>query len=135
MPGDVFEEDPAEGWTEFPGDPGDIGPEVAFIVGALALSSGAEWLAGVSGKQGVEGSGEGAGIEGGDIVPDRGVGQVAGALGGNEDGPRVCLPFDVAAGMETRLRETEAHIQPSSACAEGESVKGTWHHVMPPPVS
>lgn len=133
--GDVFEEDPPEGWTEFPGDPGDIRPEMAFIVGTLALSSGAEWLAGVSGKQGVEGSGEVAGIEGGDIVPDRGVGQVSGALGGNEGLTGICLPFDVAAGMEARLRETEAHIQAPAACAEGEAVLGTWHHVMPPPVS
>ena len=132
---DVFEEAPAKGWAKFSDDPGNVVPEPPRVFIEVALSCEAFRLAGVSGKQGVEGAGEGASIEGGDIVPDRGVGQVSSALGGNEDGPRVCLPFDVAAGMEVWLGETEAQIQPAASCAEGESVKGTWHHVMPPPVS
>jgi hypothetical protein len=52
MAGDVFEEDPVEAGAEFPGDPCNIGPEVALIVGAPALAGGAERLAGVSGEKG-----------------------------------------------------------------------------------
>jgi hypothetical protein len=59
--GDVFEEDPCG--TAFPDNPGDIGPEVAGIVGPSALSGSAEGLAGVSGKDDVEGTAEGPGIE------------------------------------------------------------------------
>lgn len=125
MPGDIFEEDPVEAGTEFPGDPGNIGPEVPLIVGAPALSGGAERLAGVSGKQGVEGSGEWPGVKSGEVVPDRGRSEVSGLLGGDEDAARVFLPLDIASRVEAGLRETEAHIQSAAACAEGEAVFGT----------
>jgi hypothetical protein len=66
--GDVFEEDPFGG--TFPDDAGDLGPEVAGIVGASALPGRAERLAGISGEHDVEGAAEGAGIEGAQIIPD-----------------------------------------------------------------
>lgn len=125
MTGDVFEEDPPETGAEFTGNAGDIGPEVSLIIGALALSCSAERLAGVSGEEGVEGPGEWAGIEGGDIVPDRGVGQVSCRHCRDEDGSGVWLPFDVAARVEARIGKTEAHIQAAASSAEGEAVKGT----------
>lgn len=125
MAGDVFEEDPAQCRPEFPGDAGNVWPKVPLILGPAALSGRAERLAGVSGKQGVEGPGEGSSIEGGDIVPDRGVGQVSGPLGGNEGLARVILPLDEAARVELRLGEHEAHIKSAAACAEGEAVSGT----------
>nr|WP_323033669.1 hypothetical protein [Paracoccus sp. (in: a-proteobacteria)] len=59
--GDVLEKDPFG--TAFRDNPGDVGPEVAGIVGPSALSGGAERLAGVSGKDDVEGTVKGAGIE------------------------------------------------------------------------
>lgn len=129
MPGDVFEEDPVEAGAEFTGDPCDIGPEVALVIGPLALSGGAERLARVSGKQGVEGSGEWPGVEGCEVIPDRGRGEVSGLLGGDEDAAGVFLPLDIASRVEAGLRETEAHIQSAAACAEGEAVFGTWHHI------
>ncbi len=132
MPGDVFEENPVEAGAEFTGDPGNIGPEMALVIGPLALPSGAERLAGVSGEKGVEGSGERPSVEGCEVVPDRGRGEVSGLLGGDEDAPRVFLPFDIASRVEAGFRETEAHIQAAAACAEGEAVFGTWHHVIRP---
>ncbi|GGW46986.1 hypothetical protein GCM10011452_38240 [Gemmobacter lanyuensis] len=123
MPGDVFEEDPFG--AAFAHDAGDIGPEVAGIVGAAALSCRAEGLARVSGQDGVEGAAEGPGIEAAQVGPDRGRGEVARALGGDEHRPWPVLPFDEGAGMITGLGEHEAQIKASAACAEGQSVPGT----------
>ena len=121
--GDVFEEDPFGG--AFPDDAGDLGPQVAGIVGTTALSGGAERLAGVTGEDDVEGTAEGAGIECSQIVPDRGWGEVSGALGRDEDGAGPILPLDEGAGVEVKFGEHDAQIQASAACAEGQSVPGT----------
>ncbi len=123
MPGDVFEKDPFG--AAFADDPGNVGPEVAGIVGATALSGRAEGLAGISGKDSIERAAEGAGVEAAQVGPDRGRGEIPRALGGDEDRPWPVLPFDEGAGVVTGLGEHEAQIQASAACAEGESVPGT----------
>ena len=92
--GDVFEEDPFG--AAFPDDAGDIGPEVAGIVGATAFSGRAEGLAGI-----------------------------ACALGCDEDRPWPVLPLDEGAGVIAGFGEHEAQIKASAACAEGQSVPGT----------
>lgn len=122
MPGDVFEEDPFG--MAFADDAGDVGPEVARIVGPTALSSSAEGLAGVSGKNGIEGAAEGAGVKAAQVGPDWGRGEVSCALGGDEDQPWPVLPFDEGAGVIAGLGQHEAQIKASAACAEGESVPG-----------
>ncbi len=121
--GDVFEEDPCG--AAFADDAGDIGPEVAGIVGATALSGGAERLAGVSGDNDVECASEDTGIETAEIIPDRGRGEILCALGGDEDGAGPVLPFDKGAGVIAGFGEHEAQIKASAACAEGQSVPGT----------
>jgi hypothetical protein len=121
--GDVFEEDPCG--TAFSDDAGDIGPEVAGIVGASTFSGGAEGLTGISGEDRIEGPAEGPGIEASQIIPDWGRGEVPRALGGNEDGAGPVLPFDKGAGVIAGLGEHEAQIKASAACAEGQSVSGT----------
>ena len=123
MPGDVFEEDPFG--AAFVDDAGDVGPEVTGIVGAAALSGRAEGLARVSGQDGIEGAAEGPGIEAAQVGPDRGRGEVPGALGRDEDGARPVLPFDEGAGVIAGFGKHEAQIKASAACAEGESVPGT----------
>ena len=120
---DVFEEDPFGG--TFPYDAGDLGPEVAGIVGTAAFASSAEGLAGISGKDGVEGTAEGLGIEAAQVIPDRGRGEIPRGLGGDEDGTGPVFPFDEGAGVITRLGQHEAQIKASAACAEGQSVSGT----------
>ena len=121
--GHVFQEDPFGG--TFPDDSGDIGPEVAGIIGATAFASGAEGLAGISGEDGIEGAAEGAGIEAAQVGSDRGRGEVFGVLGRDEDGARPVLPFDEGAGVIAGFGEHEAQIKASAACAEGQSVPGT----------
>jgi len=123
MPGDVFEENPLGG--TFPDDAGDLGPEVAWIVGTTALSGRAERLAGISGEERVEGAAEGPGVEAAQIAPDWRWGEIPRALGGDEHRSRPFLPFDEGAGVIAGLGEHEAHIQASAACAEGQSVPGT----------
>ena len=123
VPGDVFEEDPFR--AAFPDDAGDVGPEMAGIVGATALSGRAEGLAGIACGDGIEGATDRAGVEAAKVGPDRGWGEVSGCLRGNEDGARPVLPFDEGAGVIAGLSEHEAQIKASAACAEGQSVPGT----------
>ena len=120
---DVFEEDPFGG--AFPDDAGDFRPEVARIVSAAALTGRAERLARIPGKDDVEGTAKSAGIETAQIVPDRGRGEIPGALGGDENRAGPVLPFDICPGVEARFGEHDAQIQSSAACAEGQSVPGT----------
>ena len=123
MAGDVFKKDPL--WAAFADDAGDIGPEVPRIVCATALSGGTEGLAGVSGEDDVEGAAKGTGIKAAKIIPDRGRGEVACALGSDEDSSGPILPLDEGPGVIAGFGEHDAHIQPSAACAEGQSVPGT----------
>ena len=123
VPGDVFEKDPFR--AAFTDDPPDVGPEVAGIVGATALSGRAEGLARVSGEDGIEGAAEGTGVEAAQVCPDRGRGEVSGCLRRDEDGAGPVLPFDEGAGVIAGLGEHEAQIKASAACAEGQSVPGT----------
>ena len=123
MPCDVFEKDPLR--AAIPDDAGDIGPEVAGVFGTLAFSGRAEGLAGISGEDDVERTAKGAGIEAAKIVPDRGWGEVACALCGDEDRARPVFPFDKGAGVIAGFGEHEAQIQASAACAEGQSMPGT----------
>ena len=123
MPGHVFEEYPL--WAAFPDNPGDLGPEVAWIISPTTFASGAEGLAGVSGEDDVEGAAVGPCIEAAKIIPDRGWGKIPGALCGDEDGSGPVFPFDKGAGVIAGFGEHEAQIKASAACAEGQSVPGT----------
>jgi hypothetical protein len=121
--GHVFEKDPL--WAAFADDPGHVGPEVARVVGATALSRRAEGLAGISGEDDVEGAAKGPGIEAAEIIPDRGRGEIPDALGGDDDRARPVLPLDEGAGLKPGFGQHDAQIQASAACAEGQSVPGT----------
>lgn len=123
MTGDVFEKDPFR--AELKDDAGNIGPEVAGIIGAAAFPGRAEGLARISGQDGIEGAAEGPGIEAAQVGPDRGRGEVSGCLCRDEDRPWPVLPFDKGAGVIAGFGEHEAQIKASAACAEGQSVPGT----------
>jgi len=123
VPRYVFEKDPLG--AAFPDDAGDIGPEVAGIVGATALSGRAEGLAGIPGENAVEGAAKGPGIEAAQVIPDRGWREISCALGSDEDCAGPVLPFDKGACVIAGFGEHEAQIKASAACAEGQSVPGT----------
>jgi hypothetical protein len=120
---DVLNEDPLG--SAFADNAGDVGPEVAWIVGTTALSGRAEGLAGISGQHGVESTPEGPGVEAAQIIPDWRWGEIPRALGGDEHGAGPFLPFDKGAGVIAGLGQHEAQIKASAACAEGQSVPGT----------
>ena len=119
MSRDVFEKDPFKARSEFAGASGDLGPQVPLVVLTEPLAGGAEWLAGVSGKQGVDAACPWPGVEGAQIVPDWGRGEVSGPLAGDDGLSRVFLPFDKAAGVEIRLGEHEAEIEAAATGAQG----------------
>ena len=121
--GYVFEEHPLG--AAFGDDAGDLGPEVAGIVGTAALSSGAKGLAGISCKDDVEGAEERSGIEAAKIIPDWGRCEIPCALACDEHRPWPVLPFDKGAGVIAGFGEHEAQIKASAACTEGQSVPGT----------
>ena len=98
---------------------------MAGVIGTATLSGSAEGLAGVTGKDDVEGPAEGPGIETAQIIPDRGRGEVSSALGRDEDGAGPSLPLDEAAGVISGFGQHEAQIKASAACAEGQSMPGT----------
>ena len=123
VPRDVFEKDPFRGALS--DNPGDVWPKVAGIVGATALSGGAEGLAGISGEDDVESAAKEPGIEAAKIIPDWRRGEIPCALGGDEDCAGPVLPLDEGAGVIAGLSEHDAQIQASAACAEGQSVPGT----------
>ena len=123
MTGHVFEEHPLG--AAFPDNPGDVGPEVPWIVGAAAFASCTEGLAGIPGEDDVEGAAKGTGIEAAKIIPDWCRGEVSCALCGDEHAARPVLPFDISTGVIVGFGEHDAQIQASAACAEGQSVKGT----------
>ncbi len=123
MTGHVFEKDPL--WAAFADDPGDVGPEVARVVGPTALSGSTEGLAGISGEYGIEGTTEGPGIKVAEVIPDWGWSEIPCALGGNEDRSWPVLPLDEGASVKTGFGKHEAQIKASAACAEGQSVPGT----------
>jgi len=123
VPGDVLEEDPLG--AALSNNPGDLGPEVAGIVGTAALSGCAERLAGIPCEDDVEGTAEGPCIKAAQVVPDRCRGEIPCALGGDEHSSRPVLPFDEGSGVITGFGEHEAQIKASAACAEGQSMPGT----------
>jgi hypothetical protein len=119
MPCDVFEKDELQVGPEFSDDPLDVWPQVPLVVFAFALSCLAERLAWISGKQGVDRSGEGLCVECLDVIPKRGGLEIPGAHGCDECLSRVFFPLDVASGVKSRLCEHEAHIKTTGSGAEG----------------
>jgi len=117
MTGDVFEKDPFG--AALGNDAGNLGPEVAGIIGSTAFASRAEGLAGISGEDRGEGPAEAAGVEAAQIVPDWGRGEIPRGLGGDENSSGPVFPFDKCAGVIAGLGEHEAQIKASAACAEG----------------
>lgn len=107
----VFEEDPSR--PNLSDDARDVWPEVAVVVGALALSRAAERLAGVSGCDGVDNPAPRSPVEGCDIIPDRGGREVSGTLGGVERPLRVVLPLDKASCFKSRLCELQPEVKPA----------------------
>lgn len=113
MAGDVLKEDPLR--LNLSDDPGNVRPEVPGVILALSLSRCGKRLAWVSCKHGVTEAAPRSSVEGLDVVPDRGRGEVSGALCGDEDGSGVFLPLDEAGGGKARLGKVKTHVKSAAA--------------------
>lgn len=122
MARDVFEETPLG--FDFTDDPGHIGPEVAGVVFALSLSSCAERLAWVSGKDGVNKPAPWASAKPLEVVPDRCSVKISGCLSRGENCSGVFLDFDKGGGGKARLGKSKAHVKATAARTEGDTASG-----------
>jgi len=127
--GDVLKQHPLG--VDFPDDPGNVGPEVAGIVCAFALSCCAEWLARVAGQHGVDRAPVGPSVEGLDVIPDRGWREVSGALARDDGVSRVGFDLDPCAGVKVWLGKHDAKIKATGSTAEADAVcwSGMYAHV------
>jgi hypothetical protein len=131
VPRDILEKEPFEA-VDFADDPGNVGPEVAGVVFALALSSLAERLAGVSCQERVGNSVPRAAAEPFEVVPDWCWVKISGQLGGGDDGSGVFLNVAIDGAGKARLGKAKAHVKAAAARTEGETDAGRLCHVMRP---
>jgi len=122
MMGDILEED--EGRFSLSDDAGDMGPEVAGIVRALALASHAERLARVARSDDVHSITPRAAVEGGNVVPERRRRQGLVLHPRHEDGRGISVPFDMTDSSISGAGDVEAELEPTGARAEREAEQG-----------
>ena len=121
MTGDVFEEDPFR--LDLADDPGDLWPQVSLVVCAAPLSGLGKRLAGVASEDGVERPSEWPSVEGGDIIPDRGGGEVSGPLSGDDGLPGVVLNFHPAQSSEAWFGKVEPQVKAASSTTQAKAVR------------
>lgn len=116
---DVFEEDDVG--IDLPDDAGDLGPEVAGILGPSSDPGQRERLAGVAGKEAMNAAAPRSAVEGSKVIPDSRLRQRSVSHARREGGRGVAVPFDKADGSEARLSEVDAEVEAAVAGAEGET--------------
>lgn len=136
MAGDVFEETPLG--PGFPHDTGDLGPEVAGIVLALAVPCKRERLARITGRDDMNAAAPRSAVEGSQIVPDRSRRQGRIRHPGHEHRRGKGVPLDETHSSVSGFGEVKAEIEASDAGAKAEAVKrfrsvgGTKSHTRHP---
>ena len=119
MMGDILEED--EGRLDLADDAGDMRPEVARIVGTLALACNRERLARIARSDDVHRAAPRAAVEGGNIVPDNSLIQGRVFHPRHESGCGVGFPFDMAHSTISGDGDGDPEVEPARAGAEGEA--------------
>jgi hypothetical protein len=119
MMGDILEED--EGWLNLVDDAGDMGPEVARIVGTEPSACDRERLARISRSDDVHRATPWAAVEGSNIVPDNSLIQGRVFHPRHESGCGEGFPFDMAHSTISGDGDGKPEIEPASAGAEGEA--------------
>jgi len=119
MMGDILEED--ERRLNFGDDAGDMGPEVAWILGAEPSARHAEWLARIARSDDVHRAAPRAAVEGGDIVPDNSLIQGRVFHPRHESGCGEGFPFNMAHSTISGDGDGEPEVEPASARAEGQT--------------
>ena len=119
MMGDVLEED--EGRLGLGDDAGDMGPEVARIIGAPALAGDGERLARIARSDDVHRAAPWAAVEGSNIVPDRRAIQGRVFHPRHESGCGEGFPFDMAHSSIFGDGDGEPEVEPAGAGTKGEA--------------
>jgi hypothetical protein len=73
----------------------------------------------IASQHGVDRAAVSGSVEGCDIIPDWGRGEVSGTLGGNDGISWMLFPLDKAAGVEAGFCQHEAHIKATGSGAQG----------------
>lgn len=119
MMGDILEED--EWRLDLADDAGDMGPEVARVVGTPALARDRERLARIARSDDVHRAAPRAAVEGGNIVPDNSLIQGRVFHPRHESGCGEGFPFDMAHSTISGDGDGKPEVEPASAGAEREA--------------
>jgi hypothetical protein len=126
--GHVLEE--AKNWRHLSDDPGDMWPEMPWILCSLSFSGDRERLARVAANNAIHDSTPRAAVEGLDIVPTRSRIQGLVRHPRHESGRGVSFPFDEAHGAGSGFGEPDSEFESSDPGAEGQDVEGTKSHII-----
>jgi hypothetical protein len=119
MMGDILEED--KGRLAFTDDPGDVRPEVAWILGTEALARDRKRLTRIPGREDIHAAAPRSAIEGGNVVPYNRLIQGRVFHPRHESGCGEGFPFDMAHSTISGDGDSEAEVEPASAGTEGEA--------------
>ncbi len=119
MMGDILEED--ERRFDLGDDAGDMGPEVAWVLRALAPACDRERLARIARSDDVHRAAPRTAIEGSNIVPDNSLIQGRVFHPRHESGCGEGFPFDMAHSTISGDGDGKTEVQPARAGAEGEA--------------
>ena len=116
MIGNVLEEHPNR--SALRDDPGDVRPEMARIVRALALAGDAERLARIARTDEIHRAAPLPAVEAGKVVPDRRLIQGLVLHPRHEDGRGEGVPLDVTHSTVSGLGQDKSEVEASGAGAE-----------------
>lgn len=119
MMGDILKED--EGRFDLADDAGDMGPEMAWILGTEPSARDRERLARIARSDDVHRAAPRDAVEGGNIVPDNSLIQGRVFHPRHESGCGEGFPFDMAHSTISGDGDGEPEVEPACARAEGEA--------------
>lgn len=119
MMGDILKED--EGRFDLADDAGDMGPEVARIIRAPALSRERERLARIARSDDIHRAAPRAAVEGSNVVPDNSLIQGRIFHPRHESGCGVGFPFDMAHSTIPGEGKVQPEVEPACAGAKGQT--------------
>jgi hypothetical protein len=120
MMGDILKEN--EGRFAFANDPGDVRPEVAWILGTEALACDGERLARIARSDDIHCAAPRAAVEGSNVVPYWCVVEASVVHSCNQNSGREGISFDEADGSDAWHGDLEAKIESASTAAQAKHV-------------
>jgi hypothetical protein len=119
MMGDIFKED--EGRLDLSDDAGDMGPEVARILGAEALARDGERLARIARTEDIHRAAPWSAVKGSNVVPDNSLIQGRVFHPRHESGCGEGFPFDMAHSTISGDGDGEPEVETACAGTEGKA--------------